>query len=263
MISITIDVKGVFTFMNKLLLEEVGLTRNEARAYESLLTDGEATPPAIANRINISRENSYYVLNSLVKLGLAEKKEKGKKLLYTPLSPEKIKDLLEEQKQRFTEKEKSINAIIPELNNLFSMRTDKPSVSYFEGIKGIKQLYKDALSLPNPGEMLVFRSPRDQEVLGIDWIKEDNKKLFLAGIKIRLISPKSAGPLFESIGSIKLDRRVKFASDSLNLPTEITVYKDRVSFVPYRKDKMSTLIISKDYADTMRQIFNYIWDSLE
>lgn len=249
--------------MSKLLLEEIGLSRNEVLAYESLLTDGEATPPTLANRINISRENSYYVLNSLVKLGLANKKERGKKLVYTPLSPERIKDLLEVQKQRFAEKEKSISAIIPELNNLYSMRTDKPSVTYFEGVKGIKQLYKGVFSIEKPTELLVFRSPKDQEVLSLEWIKEHIKAQTLAGIKSRMITPTSDGLVFTKVGSLKINREVKYASDSLKIPAEICVINDRVSVVPYRKDKMSTLIISKDFADTMRQIFNYIWDSLE
>jgi sugar-specific transcriptional regulator TrmB len=256
-------VSGVFTFMNKLLLEEIGLSRNEVLAYESLLGDGEASPPLLSERIKVSRENSYYVLNSLTEKGLAEKKEKGKKLVYAPKSPEIIKDLLEKQKQRFSEREKSISALIPELNNLYSMRTSNPSISYFEGVKGIRQLYKDALGLDKPGEMLVFRSPRDQEVLSLDWIKEDNKRLTLAGINIRLISPRSAGELFSHVGKLRINRKIRYSSDLLDLPTEICVIKDRVSIVNYRKDRMSALIISKDFADSMRHIFDYVWETLE
>jgi hypothetical protein len=143
------------------------------------------------------------------------------------------------------------------------MRTNKPSVTYFEGIKGIKQLYKDIFTLDNPGELLVFRSPQDEDVLGIDLIKEDNKRLTLAGIKTRLITPKSSGPLFTHVGKLKINREVRFSSEKLTLPAEICVVKDRVSIVPYRKDKMSALIISKDFADSMRQIFDYIWDDLD
>jgi sugar-specific transcriptional regulator TrmB len=249
--------------MGKLLLEEVGLSHNESMAYESLLMEGAATPPVLAVRIQISRENSYYVLNSLVKLGLAEKNEKNKKFIYSPLSPEKIKDLLDEKKQRFAEKERAIAAIIPELNNLFSMRTDKPSITYFEGIKGIKQLYKGVFSIDKPTELLVFRSPKDVDVLTIDWIKEHIKAQTLAGIKSRMITPESDGPVFTKVGTLKINREVKYSPDSLKLPAEICVINDRVSMVPYRKDKMSTLIISKDFADTMRQIFDYVWDTLE
>lgn len=245
------------------VLEEIGLTAHEASAYETLITEGEMTPPKLAKKIGISRENAYYVLRSLEKIGLAELQPKRKITTYKAGPPAKLKEMIETEKLHFHEKERAIESLIPRFNTLYSLQEYKPTVAYFEGIKGIKLLYDDIFKGEKPEELLIFRSPEDEKNLKLDWIKEDNKKLTLAGIKIRLISPKSEGKLFTSVNGLKINREIRYSGDDLALPAEISIYNNRVNIVSYKRDKIGAIIESKDFAESMRKIFNHIWDNLE
>lgn len=250
--------------MKKLILEELGLNHYESLAYETLLVNGEMSPPEISGHIRASRENTYHVLKTLENKGLVVKTDKGKKFSYQASSPEKLKELLELEKINLREKEKAVNAIIPELNNLYTLRSNKPSVTTFEGLKGMKLMYEDIFKGKKPEEVLVFRSPHDDDVIGKEFAKEDNKKLTLAGIKTRLISPPTPGGLFEKVGTLKINREVRFSEGKkLSIPAEICVYNNRVTVVSFRKDRISAIIESKDLADTMREIFDYIWETLD
>lgn len=245
------------------IFEEVGLTKTEALAYEEMLNSGEVTPPRLAKAICISRENAYYVLKSLIKHNLAEQVNNRKTATYRPLSPERLKDMFHTEKLRFAEKEKAIEAILPKLNTMYSLRNNKPSVAYFEGIKGIKLLYEDIFKGEIPKELLIFRSPEDEKNLDLDWIKKDNRRLTLAGVHTRLISPKSEGKLFSEVNGLKINRDIRYSDEDLSLPAEISIYNNRVNIVSYKKDKIGAIIESKDFADSMRKIFNHIWEGLE
>ncbi|NTU69527.1 hypothetical protein HGB13_01690 [bacterium] len=243
--------------MKKILLEQSGLTKSEALVYETLLEHGELSPPLTALHTGLSRENAYNVLNSLLAKELAEIAPRKKKKMFRPAPPVKLKELIENEKRIIDERQKAIDAIVPTLNNLYNLSSNKPSVSYFEGIEGIKKVYEDSLR-EQPEETLVFRSIYDDEAMDKylhDWMKRRAKR----GIKNRIINPK--GYFIGGAGTDKELNRKSLHIDPkfFSLPTEITVYNNKVSILSLRKDKIGIIIESSDFAETFKNIFEYIW----
>ena len=56
----------------KKILEDIGLNKNEALVYNTLLYKGEMIPSQIAEYTGITRANSYAILKSLVEKGVIE-----------------------------------------------------------------------------------------------------------------------------------------------------------------------------------------------
>jgi len=56
--------------MHRQILEEIGLSPNEAKIYETLLSSGEVGVSDISLKANVHRRNVYDALNRLVEKGL-------------------------------------------------------------------------------------------------------------------------------------------------------------------------------------------------
>jgi len=243
--------------MQKSLLEQAGLNKNESQLYEKLLEHGELNPPKLAELTGLSRENTYYVIKSLVEKELVEQVPRLKKKVFRPFSPQSLKSYVEREKMAMKNREKAIEAVIPGLLSLYNLTTNKPSVSFFEGILGIKKVYEDTLR-DNPEEILVFRSIHDDEALG-DFIVNYVRRRAKLGIKSRTLNPK--GHRIDKPGDDKeLLRRVRHVTASFfRLPTEISIYNNKVAIISLRKDKIGVIIESPDFAETLKMIFECLW----
>ena len=243
------------------ILEQLGLNDNESIVYNILLSEGPKTPPELAGSTGITRANAYFVLQALIGKGLVERKDRKKKFLYYPLDPSNLVDIVKREKQEIHEKERVLTAILPELTGMYNMHTNKPSVSYFEGIAGVKTLYNDSI-LQKPEEMLVFRSPLDDEFLGKDFAEKQAVKMKNVGIQLRMISPETKPGVFTEVNGERMLREVRYIKKHL-FESEISIYNNRVAIVTYGKTKVSMLIENKELANTLRSIFEVVWTGLK
>jgi sugar-specific transcriptional regulator TrmB len=128
--------------MRKDLLEDVGLNKNEAIIYRTLLENGEMLPSELTEKTPVMRQNVYAVLKSLVKKGLIEQIEHRKKLVYRAEHPQKLLDFVESQKAEIQKNENLVESMIPEMISDFNLAQNKPGVVYYEGLEGIKRYMK-------------------------------------------------------------------------------------------------------------------------
>ncbi len=241
------------------MLLQAGLTPNEAKVYNLLIEHGELTPPRITELSNISRQNSYAVLKSLIKKDLVEEIDRKKKLTYYPKHPQKLVEYMEGQRKEMEMAEKVVSAAIPSLASLFQFSSGKPGITYFEGIDGIKKIQEGILK-ERPKEVCVFRSIYDKQKLD-KFLTGFIKREATLGIKTRIISPKIVTP--EVLEKDKrYNRERKYVPEELfKLETQISVYNDQTAFFTYGKKLMGFVISSKDVAQTLRTIFELVWNS--
>ena len=86
-------------------LTEIGLTQNEAKAYETLLRLGKTTAAYISKESGVPYGRIYDVLASLEAKGLVKViPEKTRK--YVPSDPQFLHEYIEKRKKQFNEIEK-------------------------------------------------------------------------------------------------------------------------------------------------------------
>jgi sugar-specific transcriptional regulator TrmB len=244
--------------MKNILFEQAGLSKNEAEIYKLVLEHGEIVPPQIAELTGITRQNTYAILKSLVQKELVEEIDRKKKLTYRPLHPSALIEHVKRRRKEQELAEKTLEAAIPELAGIFNLSTNKPGVTYFEGIEGVKKIYENTLS-EKPDEILVLRSPYDQGRLG-PYLTGYVKRRARLGIKSKIILPKIMQKAAD-IEDQKYLRERKFIDKNIfNISTEIDIYNDQVAFISLDKKVMGFIISSKDVAQTFRNIFELIWD---
>lgn len=238
-------------------LQTLDLSPAERAAYETLITHGAMAPPQLAETANLTRVNGYAALRGLAQKGLAKEKDVNKKRVYAPEPPTKLQELARQKAETAKASQESIDAIIPTLMNQFNLVSEQPGITHYEGLAGIIKIYEDSLRNPKHTESMVMRSIYDSQDVW-PYLEKYLRRRAKLGIKNRTLSP----PIDYRSGQRdkELLRESRFLpKDKFSLPTEISIYGDKVSMVSLKKDLIGTVIQSKDVADTFRLIFELLW----
>ena len=244
------------------VLQEFGLTERQAKVYLAALELGEGTVSEIAQKAQVERTGTYYVLESLKLKGLTSRFQKINKDKYLAADPKEILNLSKCRQQLIEE-------YMPEFRAFQGLSNLKAHVRLYEGTEGIKTVWKKTLEKKNK-EILAFSGYRLAEETaqfygreyvdwGLNYIKERAKK----NIFTRVISEESPQARErqkvdkEELRELRLVPKEKFL-----FRNEIDILDDWVAVTSY-KELIALVIESKEFAQTMKNIFELAWDGAE
>ncbi len=243
--------------MNAELLQQIGLTKSQAKAYITLIKFGDLTPPELAEKIGETRTNCYMILDKLCALGLVEKDESGKKLSYHPANPTNLERLIEEKRKEILATEKLVRDSMPQLLNYFYTYQHQPGVRFFQGKEGIIKMYEDQR---RTGKDIYFiRSDADFNVLGKDLYKHMEQRAKL-GIKAHGIEPAEEDNIRYGREHDKaMLRDMAWAPrEAFTAPVNLYVYGNKTALISYGEEVIGTIIESPQIAEAMKQIFTLV-----
>ena len=119
-------------------LKEIGLTGNEAKVYEILLTTGLISANDLSKKISIDRTLTYTILNNLIEKGLVKFVNKENKKYFEASNPENLLNSIKE-------KEALIQDLIPILKNIKKTKENNFEVNVYEGKEGLKTFMKELM----------------------------------------------------------------------------------------------------------------------
>lgn len=236
-------------------LKKAGLTGKEASVYLANFELGESTASRISQKSGIKRPTTYIELENLIKKGLVSQSKRKNLKYYTAESPKIILSMLNESKD---ELEKNLAGIL----SLGTALDRKPSVRFFEGEAGMKEVYRDTLSIPNHEVQSWFSASTtlgENSLQEKYYIPERQKR----NIWIRAILPdsKELKPYIAK-NSEQLRKSKTIDESKYNLENEIILYgKNRTAIVNY-EDKIGVIIDSIKIHDSIKQIFEIMWEIL-
>src|SRR3989344_8029704 len=120
------------------LIQALGLTEHEVAVYLATLELGEGNIQEISRKSGVKRTSIYNFIDTLKERQLLSEIKKGKRKFYSAVSPH---HLVDEQKSKVA----SVERLIPQLLAVQNTGRNKPRVSFFEGIEGLKEIYRVTL----------------------------------------------------------------------------------------------------------------------
>jgi sugar-specific transcriptional regulator TrmB len=120
------------------LLQELGLTQNEAKIYEALVTYGGSGVSTISLRSKVHRRNAYECLHRLIEKGLVYEVFTRGETIYEGVQPTKLMELIEEKQQKLAQE-------LPHLLSVFRQHRSPERAHIYKGIEGIKNYMNAAL----------------------------------------------------------------------------------------------------------------------
>lgn len=240
-------------------LQETGLSDKEAMVYLAMLELGESSIIPIAQKAGIKRTTVYNYLEDFRRLGLLSVSIRNRRQLYTAASPARLQELMRERLSK-------VERIVPTLFSLFKQEDGKPSVQMFEGVEGIKEVFR--LSLQTIGkkiDAIPVRASGHNHV-GDEFIAsylEETKRLKIKYRSLRLAADnkayqKSGYRLFQ----VKPDdnREIRLAPAWFTPESHIHMHDDKVAIFSQTKEKpYAMLITSQSFRQSMGLFFESIW----
>jgi sugar-specific transcriptional regulator TrmB len=241
------------------ILQDLGLTPNEAKIYQTLIEEGESSAGEIATKGKIHRRNVYDTLDRLIEKGLIfQILEKGENI-YKAVDPAKLLEILKE-------KENKLQAIMPGLQKSFEAKPSYQQAFIYRGVEGFKNYLRD-----------ILRLKKDVFFIGAKGLWFDPKlKTF---IKSFLLEAKRLDIKYHHIFDAEVIEQIpevikdlgmdyKVLPKDYSTKTCIDIFGDRVvtftGLGPGEIDEDVTLYVMVDdtMAEGYRTWFKYMWDTL-
>lgn len=239
--------------MNTELLTALGLNETQAKAYTTLVKHGSLTPPLAAQLLAIKRTNAYSVLDQLVELGLASKKDVQKKASYWAENPIALERLAKRKRDEALEHERQTQASMPTLLNYFHTFSSQPGVKFYQGIDGIQDIYTDMLRTRK--DIYVVRSAHDQDFLSRDYFATFKQKKAKLGITTHLLNPESNKEVWNSETDATFKTiRTQVADNQYTADVEISTYGAKVAIISFGVEAIGMIIHSPQIAEAYRQL---------
>lgn len=159
--------------MEKTLID-AGLNKLQAQAYIYLLDNGYTAPGELINKLDISRTNTYKVLDSLENLGLIKKEKRDKRIVYRPENPIALVSLVAEKRNSLIELEHNVNKALQHLNRQYQKTVGSISVETYTGHQLMMEAYLEQAEQKLP--IYFFKSRADIPFFGFDLIHRIRKK---------------------------------------------------------------------------------------
>jgi len=242
-------------------LQKIGLTEGEISVYEALLALGESTKTGLAKKAGVSPSNIYDITNRLLQKGLISKVEKNGIAHFSPASPQRLLDFLENKKREIDEEKNLVSSLLPRLMSEFRKTETETNVEVFYGWNGMKTVWGDMLNECESGdENLVFGAGQGENARYADlFFSKYSRVRAKKGIKTKIIFNEDVRQNRERVsfflGSKMCD--VKFMSPKTL--AEMLLYKQRACLIILSKQPLVIRISGKEVSDSFKQYFKMLW----
>jgi len=234
------------------ILEECGLTRNEAKLYLLLLDLGATSTGALIRKSGFQSSVVYHLLSRLVEKGVVTFVKNGEIKYFSAADPTNLRQLLEQQEERIVETKKKFEELLPDLQSKRQQLRGNNFVQIYSGKSGLKTAFNDILNTAN--EYLVYGGtgnfsrllPAYQKFFQNERIrKEIRQRNLWFGEKMR------DDTTFE---------KTKYLGPSNNLPFSFVIYNDKVLINLFEEEPTTSIMIeSKTLAAACTNFFEDLW----
>lgn len=199
------------------ILQKIGLSERESSVYIDLLENTSSTISDIAKRTGLHRPVIYQTLPLLEESGLVTKSLKGKRVYYTPESPNKLRAIMDNLA-------KSFDATISDLEELHEAKEKKPTIKTMDGKKGIQFVFYDVLDTLKQGELYYRYSARSNLEKTSSYLPSDYRTL---------VAIKEIQRCVITSETLAKTKRPRLEREIVTIPRHFDLFDDNVSKMIY------------------------------
>lgn len=232
----------------------LGMTEKQTRVYLASLELGGGTMQSIARKSGLNRTTIYTFIDEMKEAGFMQETRSARRRIYTAVDP---RTLLSVQKNKLS----GLEHMLPELMAIRNEARGKPRVTFFEGRKGVEEVYEDMLH--DRAEILSYEDMDNlKSGLAPSFFASFPKERVRRDIPLRSISCDTSFAREFSKRNRGLLRETRFVPLK-ELRTDISIYGDKVALMDLRGDPQTCVLIeNRNIAESMRSIWTQLWHQL-
>ena len=145
-----------------------------------------------------------------------------------------------------------------ELLASYREQENKPTLRFFAGHDGLKQIVDDVLEHAE-GEILLFTNQRtEKNVFSAADHQEFVRERIRRGVSIRVLAADSPEARSMQLGDMAVRRETRIVEGE-PFTSETYIYGDNVAMLSFDKDVVGFIVRSRDFARAQRWTFEQLW----
>ncbi len=238
------------------IIEKFDLSHTASRIYFELVQIGKSSADRIAKKAGTYKPNTYDALERLIEGGLVSYVIENNKRYYIPTNPEKLTDILQENKKEALEgydRDKlELDNILPALTASYLSVSNTEIFEIYKGREGYKALVND----------IIREKPTYWKGFGnlqfVDYFPQYFKRWF-SNVRVRLFSLKTT-EVEERLKLAKgLDVQLKYLP-KFQMPIVWTIFGENLLIIIYEPEIICFRIKAEQVVKTFANQFDYLWE---
>lgn len=239
------------------ILQDIGLSENQAKVYLAALSLGPSTILKIARAAQLKRTTVYSIIESLKQKGLVNIELKGFKQLFVAGHPEKLESILETQKEK-------LKKFLPEFSALYNLKESGSFIKYYEGLESVKSLYNELLKEVKPREYFLGISNSElwynlDPVFFHDFIERRAK----LNIDIRLLLQDSKIAREHKELEKNYNEKVKILPPDTSFGVSTAIIPNKIIFHQTKPSVLAIVVENQNIIQSQKELFEIIWNSIK
>lgn len=239
------------------ILSKIGLTPNEIKVYDALVSLGGTPAGETIKKTGLFRPRVYEALDRLIGKGLVSFVVINGVKNFQASNPQRLADYIEEKEVELKEmRETEIASLIKILEK--KRRVPETDIRVYMGFKGVKTALDDMLNeLKNSGSYVAFAGGQFKPKMGIYYDKFQNAKKRLM-VKSRFLYDKT---MKESKDILETTHgKWRFHEKKYHSPTDLFIYNDKIIMTIWNAEPYFAIYIkNEEVAKIYRDYFKLIW----
>lgn len=256
----------------QVILKNFGLSEKEIAVYLALIELGPSSVRDISCKSKVNRGTSYDILKSLIAIGIVSYYNKESKQYFMAEEPEKLLSAIDQKKEDLNEVRENIEQSLPLIKTLFEKQGGKPVVKFYEGSKGVRQIFEDVLdevsSAIDKSYYLYSSATAEHRKNVYGAMPDFSERRVKKGIKVKIISLGEGGQL------AGLDERKQMPTPPDPLfgkegerkggGTHEIIYAGKVAHISIDSngDPVGVVIQNEEIYNMQKMIFEFTWNKL-
>jgi HTH-type transcriptional regulator, sugar sensing transcriptional regulator len=213
--------------------------------------------------MSIPRSSLYGFLYNLAASGLVVQTKVHDTKMWQAVSPEKISAVFDKKMSDFEIAKSQFEKILATLKNKYSKDIITPRFLYFEGVEGLKNIFRDGLMYRDIATQSFWPIKDMLDSLGPEFFIGFNKKRIQRGIRLQIIWPENERVSFErypflGVGKKHL-RDIRISPKGISCTMGYWAYENKVAFISSKKESFGFIVESRELRQMMKTQFDILW----
>jgi sugar-specific transcriptional regulator TrmB len=247
----------------QVILKNFGLSEKEIAVYLALIELGPSSVRETSVKSKVNRGTTYDILKALIALGVVSYYNKESKQYFVAEEPEKLLTAIDQKKEDLQEVRESISENLPLIKILFEKQGGKPIVKFYEGSKGVRQIFEDVLeevaAVKDKTYYLYSSATAEHRKNVYGAMPDFSEKRIKKGIKVKIISLGEGGQL------AGMDERKQMSIGKTDLKaTHEIIYAGKVAHISIDSngEPVGVVIQNEEIYHMQKIIFEFNWSKL-
>lgn len=235
----------------KLILESIGLHKNEVSIYLDLIMAGRSSAMDISKRTKIHRPNVYDTLEKLIEKGMVTQNMRDNRKVFYPIEP---KDLIHFLKQ----KEYDLQKIIPKIESLKSTPHELRKVTLAEGMPALRSNISHLLEFEKP--IFILGMPKEEIDLFGGFIIDFHNQRIDKNLPLKIIYNGGFSKRVADLNKMS-NTCARYLPSSYNSEITTFICGNKVILVLWKPPLSMILLECESVVKAYLQGFELIWES--